>query len=386
MTSHHTPAARLRIGLVGCGQFADAHLQQLQRIPTARVVALCDRYRDLAAQAGARFGVDTLFESVDDMLAGAKPDVVHVTTPAHTHFSVAAQCLLAGCHVYVEKPFTLTGAEARELVEMASARGLKLGVGHDQLFDPAWLALREAVAAGAIGPVSHVESVLGYPITGQFGAQVTGDRGHWVRRLPGGLFHNTISHPLYRITEFLTDDQPRVAASWFVLPERDFPTELQVYLRGRTVTGALTFASTIAPQRITRVYGPRGGLEVDLDARVLRRIGPADAPGAFAKLLTPWRQWSESGRNLRRNVAAFLRADLHYFAGLRTLFEQFYNSIRTGAEPPIPAREIVRTTDIMDQIFAAAQEGRLRIADTPEPGAAERQAPCPDPGSVEVRR
>ena len=386
MMSDHPPPARLNIGLVGCGQFADAHLQQLQRIPGARVVALCDRHRDLAAQAGARFGVDALFESLDDMLAGAKPDVVHVTTPAHTHFSVAAQCLLAGCHVYVEKPFTLTGAEARELVEMAGERALKLCVGHDQLFDPAWLALKDAVAAGAIGPVCHVESVLGYPITGQFGAQVTGDRGHWVRRLPGGLFHNTISHPLYRITEFLADDEPRVTASWFILPERDFPTELQVYLRGRTVTGSLTFASTIAPQRIARVYGPRGGLEVDLDARVLRRIGPADAPGAFAKLLTPWRHWFEAGRNLRRNVAAFLRADLHYFAGLRTLCEQFYDSIQTGAEPPIPAREIVRTTDIMDRIFAAARADGPRTADAPEPNAAERLTPCPGSESVEVRR
>jgi predicted dehydrogenase len=215
--------------------------------------------------------------------------------------------------------------------------------------------LRRRVSKGEIGPVRHVESVLGYPISGQFGSQVAADPNHWVRRLPGGLFQNTISHPLYRITEFLTDNIPEDSATWRTRQGRDFPTELFVQLHGTEVTGTLSFVSTIAPQRITRVYGETGALEVDLDGQVIRRVGPAKAPGAFCKLLTPWKHWRETARNLRRNLWRFLKADIHYFAGLRGLSEAFYDSIHTGKKSPIPAAEIVRVTRIMDQIFHQAR-------------------------------
>ncbi|MGC4049845.1 MAG: Gfo/Idh/MocA family oxidoreductase [Paludibaculum sp.] len=241
--------APLRVALVGCGQIADAHLQEIAKLSSARVVATCDALRDLAMQAAARFNVPAVYDDLALMLAEVRPDVVHIATPAHTHFDLARQCLLAGCHVYVEKPFTQTAAEAETLVAIARESGLQITVGHDQLFDPAWLDLEERIARGEIGSVTHVESVLGYPISGQFGSQVSGDPRHWVRRLPGGLFQNTISHPLYRITEFLTDVQPKVIADWARRPGLDFPTELNVVLRGEKVTGTLTFSSSIPSQR-----------------------------------------------------------------------------------------------------------------------------------------
>lgn len=351
----HARHAPMRVALVGCGQIADAHLGEIARIPDATVVAVCDRHRDLAVQAAARFAVPAVYGDLADLLREARPEVVHVATPAHTHFAVARDCLLAGCHVYVEKPFTQTAAEAETLVALAAEHDRQLCAGHDQLFDPAWLALRERIARGEIGDVTHVESILGYPISGPFGSQVAADPNHWVRKLPGGLFQNTISHPLYRITEFLDDAEPHVAAAWHSRPPHDFPTDLWVQLRGARVTGSLTFCSTITSQRITRVYGSRGALEVDLDGQVIRRIGPAKAPGAFAKLLTPWQQKRDAGRAFWRNVNRFLKADIHYFDGLRNLSARFYESIRTGSAPPIAANEIVRVTRLMDRIFESAR-------------------------------
>jgi predicted dehydrogenase len=349
------PGRILRVALVGCGQIADAHLQEIAKVPQARVVATCDSLRDLAMQAAARFDVPAYFDDLATMLTDVGPDVVHIATPAHTHFDLARQCLLAGCHVYVEKPFTQNAAEAETLVASASELGLQICVGHDQLFDPAWLQLKERVAGGEIGTVTHVESILGYPISGQFGSQVAGDSRHWVRRLPGGLFQNTISHPLYRITEFLTDESPEIVAAWSRRAPLDFPTELNVVLRGQTVTGTLTFSSTISSQRITRVYGTKGGFEIDLDGQTLRRIGPANAPGAFAKLVTPLKQWREAGRNLRRNLWRFAKADIHYFAGLKGLCDRFYTSILNQGASPIEPSEIVRVTRLMDRIFDEAR-------------------------------
>lgn len=361
-----------RVALLGCGQIADAHLQEIRKLRSVDLVAVCDVYPDLAWQAAARFNVPARYSDLRTMITEAQPNVVHITTPAHTHAALAEQVLELGCHVYIEKPMTLDAAEADRVVRAAQRHGRKLCLGHDQLFDPMWLELRRRVDSGEIGPVRHVESVLGYPISGAFGTQVTGDRNHWVHRLPGGLFQNTISHPLYRITDFLLDEHPEVHARWTRTDRFSFPTELFVTLRGKEVTGTLTFLSTIAHQRVTRVYGTKGYLEVDLDAQTIRRVGPPRLPGAFGKLDAPFRSWREAARNFRRNLWRFAAADIHYFAGMRTLFERFYAAIQEGTPLPIEPAEMLRVTRLMDEIF---EQCRREEFAGQEEGSTEEQHP-----------
>jgi len=68
------------------------------------------------------------------MLQAAAPDVVHITTPPQSHFSLATQCLEYGCHVYLEKPFTVTAEEAESLIALAESRGSKITAGHNYQF------------------------------------------------------------------------------------------------------------------------------------------------------------------------------------------------------------------------------------------------------------
>ena len=349
--------APLRVAIIGCGLIADAHLQELAKIKDVQVVATCDKYRDLAMQAAERFDVPRYYDGLKQMLEVERPDIVHITTPAQTHAPLAHEIMKAGAHVYIEKPITLEERELRDVLATARAQGRIVCPGHDQLFDPAWLELRRRVAAGEIGDVRHVESILGYPISGQFGSAVRSDPKHWVRQLPGGLFQNTISHPLYRITEFLTDEHPLVTAQWWERPGVGFASDLFVHVRGDRVTGTLTFSSAIAPQRITRVYGSKGALEIDLDAQRVVRVAPPSLPGAFGKIDGPWRQRREAGRAFWRNVWRFARSDIHYFAGMRGLFEAFQNVIRTpSAAWPVTPEEMLRVTRLLDEIFAACKK------------------------------
>lgn len=356
----------LKAAIVGCGQIADAHLQELRKISGVTTVATCDTHLDLAMQAAKRFAVPRYYDDVSGMLRDERPDIVHIATPAQTHAPLARQCMEAGAHVYIEKPLALDAVEVREILSFSQSLRRKVCVGHDQLFDPAWLDLRRRVSSGEIGKVRHVDSVLGYPFSAQFGSVVRGDGEHWVRKLPGGLFQNTISHPLYRITEFLVDGRPEVVARWWARADLDFPTELLVHLRGVEVTGTLTFTTAIAAQRVTRVYGEKGALEVDLDAQTVLHMAPAKLPGAFAKLEAPRRRSREAARSWRRNAWRFLRSDIHYFAGMRHLFELFQQSVRDDAHPlPIAPAEMLRVTRIMDDIFAECRRGDARAAPKP---------------------
>lgn len=350
--------SKLRIGLVGCGQIADAHLQQIDRIPSVEMVAVCDLEPLLARQAAERFRVPAQYTSIDEMVRYSCPDVVHITTPVHTHAPIAMQLLESGVHVYVEKPFTVDLPEALQVFETANRTGSRVCLGHDQLFDPAWQECERVVASGVIGEVQHVESFLGYPIDGPFGRNVVADPNHWVRRLPGGLFQNTISHPLYRVTEFLRDAHPHVEATWFNrLPDIPFPTEMRVHLRGEKVTGGLIYTSTTKPRRrVTRIYGTEGGLEVDLDTQLVRLDECEALPGAFGRIEAPFGHLRTSLRNLKRNAGRFLRGEFHYFDGMKALFESFYEAVRTGEQLPVSYDEGIRVTGLMDRIFEICRE------------------------------
>jgi predicted dehydrogenase len=344
---------RIKVGLVGCGQIADAHLQQIRHLSCAELVAVCDLEPLLARQAAERFEVPGQFTSIEQMLDHARPDVVHLTTPVQTHAPLTIQLLESGVHVYVEKPFTVDATEARAVIDVAERTGRLVCLGHDQLFDPTWLEACDLVASGAIGSVQHVESVLGYPIDGPFGKLVASDPDHWVRRLPGGLFQNTISHPLYRITEFLPDSDPQLWATWFNKTRGvPFPTELRAHFRGENVTGSLLFASTIEPRyRTTRIYGSQAGIEIDLESQIIRFDRQTRLPGAFSKVEAPLRLLGEAMRNVRRGFGRFLRAEGHYFSGMQELFRRFYGAILDGTELPVSYDEALRVTGLMDCMF-----------------------------------
>jgi predicted dehydrogenase len=355
---------RLRVALVGCGQIADAHLAEIRKHSRADLVAVCDRERDLAVQAGARFEVPQIFDNLEQMLAATRPDVVHVATPPQTHKPLVLEVLRSGAHAYVEKPFAVDLAEAEEIVAAAEAASRLVCVGHDHLYDPAWQECRELYEAGCLGQIVHIESVQGYDLSGAFGQQVSGDPEHWVHRLPGGIFHNTISHAVYKITEFLPDEHPQIQAFWMPSSEaRAIPAELRVMLRGDRTTASLVSSCASRPvQRVTRIYGTQGSVEIDFDTRLVRHFAQLRWPGPFAKIEGPYRQTREAQRHLWRALRRFIKSELHYFTGMSNLIDRFYRAILEDGPPPISYREICRVTEIMDRIFAACHDSQAESA------------------------
>jgi len=124
----------LRVAIIGCGKIADQHVLAIRRIAECTLVAVCDRELLMAKQLGERFGVPDCFFDAQQMLGIARPDVVHITTPPQSHFSLARECLELGSHVYLEKPFTITAVEARSLIQLARSRDLKITAGHNLQF------------------------------------------------------------------------------------------------------------------------------------------------------------------------------------------------------------------------------------------------------------
>src|SRR5262245_21794658 len=124
----------MRVAIIGCGKIADQHAHQIRRVRGNRLVAVCDRENLMADQLAERFQAGRSFGDVDSLLKETSPDVVHITTPPQSHFELTRKCLSAGCHVYVEKPFSVNYAEARSMVALAEQKNLKLTAGHNMQF------------------------------------------------------------------------------------------------------------------------------------------------------------------------------------------------------------------------------------------------------------
>src|SRR5258707_934629 len=138
----------LKVAIVGCGKIADSHASHIQRIPGCEMVGACDREPLMSKQICERFPIRASFTDLDDLITKARPDVVHITTPPQSHFAIARHCLQHGCHVYVEKPFTLYTHETQELIEIAERTNLKVTAGHDDQFRHVARRMRRLIQEG----------------------------------------------------------------------------------------------------------------------------------------------------------------------------------------------------------------------------------------------
>ncbi len=148
---------KVRVGVVGCGYWgpklarnfhdlSDAELTMISDLRSERLSEIQNLYPEVVATADFR-----------DFLNG-KLDAVIIATPVHMHYSLAKAALLAGKHVFVEKPITARSDHAEELVDLAEELNLTLMVGHTFVFNPAVKAVREIVQSGELGMIYYMNS------------------------------------------------------------------------------------------------------------------------------------------------------------------------------------------------------------------------------------
>jgi predicted dehydrogenase len=352
----------IRVGIIGCGKIADAHAEQIQYIPGYRIVGACDEEPLMAEQFCDRFDVERPFCSVREMLETCRPDAVHITTPPQSHAKLGRICLEAGCHVYIEKPFTVNEGEAVALLQEAGRRGRKVTVGHDHQFSQAALRMRQLVEEGYLGGTPfHLESIYGYDLGDPvYVRALLGDANHWVRALPGQLLHNVISHGISKIAEYLSGDTPRVMAQGFTsrylrnLGERELIDELRVSLcDGTDATAYFTFSTQMRPAlHQFRLYGPENGLVVDYGQQTVLKLKGKKYKSHLERLIPPFEVAGHYAGSGVSNVSRFMRNDFQMNWGMKNLIATFYRSIIENGPPPIPYREILLTARIMDDIFS----------------------------------
>lgn len=129
----------VKIGLLGVGHLGKIHLKLLKEIPEFQIAGFFDPDPEAAAKVSAEFGVPH-FEELESLIAAS--DAVDIVTPTLSHFDCAEKALLAGKHIFIEKPLTNTIEEAEDLLALSEDNpSLVIQVGHVERFNPAFLAV-----------------------------------------------------------------------------------------------------------------------------------------------------------------------------------------------------------------------------------------------------
>jgi predicted dehydrogenase len=251
--------SKLRAAVIGAGYFGRLHASKLAAHPEVELVAVADpdatRARSVARESGCRAvgGLDELAGSID---------IASVAVPTELHHAVARPLIDAGVHVLIEKPIARTLEQADDLVRRAAERGAVLAVGHQERFNPAYVALRAEP-----GRALFIEA-----------ERLTEFRG---RGTDVDIVLDLMIHDLDLVLSFLGEEPVHVSACGFsVFTDALDIANARLDFASGCVANISASRISQSPVRKMRVFQADSYLSADLQAarlRCLRRS--ASAPG-----------------------------------------------------------------------------------------------------------
>jgi len=148
----------IRIGVIGYGYWGPNVVRNLRGVDGSEVAVVCDRSPNALARVAQAYPDVAVTSDSIDVMTSPKLDAVAVVTPVHTHFQLAKAALEHGKHVFIEKPFTASTAQAEQLIELAERRKLKIMVDHTFLFTGAVRKIRQLIEEGVLGDIYYYDS------------------------------------------------------------------------------------------------------------------------------------------------------------------------------------------------------------------------------------
>jgi len=148
----------LKIGVIGYGYWGPNIVRNFNLVDGAKVAAVCDKNPNALARVRKNYPDIVTTSDSREIVTSPDIDIVTVITPVSTHYELAKAALLNDKHVFVEKPFTSTAAQAEELIDIAESKNLKIMVDHTFLFTSAVRKIKEIIEADVLGDLYYYDS------------------------------------------------------------------------------------------------------------------------------------------------------------------------------------------------------------------------------------
>ena len=149
----------IRVGVIGYGYWGPNIVRNLHGLDSTRVEMVCDKSPAALSRVRKSYPGVTTTSDCGELLRSPQIDAVAVITPVWTHYELAKTALENGKHVFVEKPFTASAAQAEELIELAARKKLTIMVDHTFLFTGAVRKIRELIDNKELGDLYYYDSL-----------------------------------------------------------------------------------------------------------------------------------------------------------------------------------------------------------------------------------
>lgn len=339
----------IKVGLIGYGYAgATLHAPLISAVAGLKLTCIAS---SAAEKVGQDFPDAKLVARPDDVIGAADVALVVIATPNTTHYPLAKQALLANKHVVLEKPFTVTAAEAAELVRLADERNLLLSVFHNRRWDNDFLTVRRCIESGMLGEINTYEV--------HFDRYRPEVRKRWREQdFPG-------SGSLYDLGSHLIDQ----ALVLFGMPDT-VSADLSTQRTGAETTDYFHLVLSYGAKRIIlhsgmlvknpgphfQVHGSKGsfikyGMDPQEEALKQGR-GPGDASwGMEAETLHGKITLENNGLTVTGKVETLPGAYQAYYQGVR-------DAIRGSSPAPVTAAEALNVIRLIEAAVASSNEKR----------------------------
>jgi predicted dehydrogenase len=156
------PQGTIKVAVIGCGSVSRMYFPHLSKSPYVELVSACDiRYERAKAQA-SKFNVPHHYPNIDELLAGAPFDLMITLTDMQEHGRLNKQALIAGKHVWSEKPMANTYKEGRELLDLAQQKRLRIWGAPAVVNSPQFAFMSRTIQEGKLGKIAAAHAHYGH--------------------------------------------------------------------------------------------------------------------------------------------------------------------------------------------------------------------------------
>ncbi len=236
-----TEQTPVRVAVIGCGYWGKNLVRNFSDL--GALAAICDANPELARQFGGQYNVRTC--TFEEVIRDANIDAVAVATPVETHSEIVRKVLLAGKHVFVEKPIAMDVSTAEDLNRLSKKQARVLMVGHVLQYHPAFIRLKELVAQGELGRLHNI-----YAHRSNLGKD----------RREENILWSFVPHDASMILSLVGDEPNRISAIGGFFLHSQYADVAAIYLSFPGGENAHVFVSWLHPYKVQElvVVGDEG--------------------------------------------------------------------------------------------------------------------------------
>lgn len=329
---------KLRVAVIGCGIISDMHLDAIDALPMAELVAVCDIVLERAEEKAKKYGVNAYID-YKELFDKEKPDAVHICLPHYLHTVVAKDAFAAGIHVLSEKPISIHYEDALSAVELAEKCNLKYGVIFQCRYNTPSRLVKRRIEDGRLGQVKCARAVLTWYRDSAYYTE-SDWKGTWDKE-GGGVIINQAIHSLDLANWFIDSNPLKIEASLHnrkheAVEVEDTAEGIVTYENGATLSFYANNNYLCNEPIEIRLYCENGKAVLSYDdARIEYNDGT-----------------SEHTRNQKQEIVSAYTSGKDYWGIQHAVqIQQFYNAV-AGLEPlDISGKEALKIQKIICDIY-----------------------------------